>query len=85
MARIAGYRPDQCTPLVIDKWRSDTLLLKLKSGCIYTGYFQWWDDEGPNTWNLNNRDATDVDPQDIEWWVNAADVAQLVEVKQCEF
>lgn len=76
---VTRLTPDQATPLVIDKWRSEALFIKLKTGELYTGYYQYWDDEGPNTWNLCNRDADQIDPQDIEWWVNANDLAKLVE------
>lgn len=81
MAQVRGYKPDQATPLVVDKWRSDLLFIKLKTGELYTGFYQWWDDDGENTWNLQNRDADQINPEDIEWWTNAADIASIVEVE----
>lgn len=81
LAQVTAYRPDQATPLVVDKWRSDTLLIKLKTGEFYTGFFQYWDDGGPCAWKLNNRDADEVEPQDIEWWVSAPELSQCIKVE----
>jgi hypothetical protein len=77
-----GNMPDTLPVMGSDDFRSDTLLMRLETGELLTGYYQAcaFDDE-PGTWHLTGRDAWRVEPAEITWWAYAQDVAAMIQVE----